>query len=460
VLVLTSKALAWLLGASVLGVIASIKLHAPGFLASCPWLTYGRVQPAAWNLLVYGFLVQAGLAVALWVTCRLCASPLRGGKVIALGAVLWNYGVLFGLIGILAGDSTGVETLEMPVYAALVLLTSYLGIAAWVVVTFHHRRERSVFISLWFILGAVFAFPWLYATGYLAAVVFPLRGVLQAAAQAWYAQNLFTLFFTFIGLAIAFYFIPKLTGVAVPSRALATFGFWTLALFGGLGGMQRYLGGPFPAYMVSLGVAAAGLGLLPLIAVGLNLWPVLRGQGARVRATPVLWFVGFGLASFLVASLLGLANCFDAIGRTTRLTLYTLAAEQLTLQGFFAMSISGALYYLVPRVLGCEWPSTRLVVAHFAAAAAGILLTLAAFGAGGFVHGAAMNDATLPFLNVVRACLPFEGTATLGSLLLLVGYFAFALNLALLLAVRFRSICVPRVSGWLRPELAASGAKA
>ena len=50
---LTSGAF-WLAVSILLGVIASAKVHSPGFLSSCPLSTYGRVFPAHLNALVSG----------------------------------------------------------------------------------------------------------------------------------------------------------------------------------------------------------------------------------------------------------------------------------------------------------------------------------------------------------------------------------------------------------------------
>jgi len=454
VLALTSRALCWLIVASLLGVIASIKLHGPGFLANWSWLTYGRVQPAAWNAFVYGFLCQAGLAVGLWITCRLSGTPLLGRGTMVVATDFWNLGLLVGVVGILAGDSTGVETLEAPAYAAPILLAAYLGLAAWIVVTFHHRRERTVFISQWYVLGAVFAFPWLYAAANLGAVIAPLRGVLSAAVQAWYAHNLFTLWFTFLGLAVLYYFLPKLTGLPVPSRALALFGFWSLALFSSFGGLQRYAGGPFPAYMISTSVVAGVLSLLPLLAVVLNLWPLVRGQWPKVRSVPAWWFITFAGGAFVVASLLGFASAFGWFRRATHFTLFTLATEQLSLRGFFALGLIGALYYLVPRVVQRDWPSTRLIRLHFVCAAVGVVLSVLALGVGGILHGSALNDPAAPFLAIVKVCVPFEGMATLANTVLLVGDLALVTNMGWLLFGCCRDRCLPVFRDWLRPPWA------
>src|SRR5258708_16367447 len=74
VLLLFVSAVLWLVFGTILALIASIKLHGPGFLNGSAWLTYGRINPAAMNALLYGFASQAGLGVALWLLCRLLPS--------------------------------------------------------------------------------------------------------------------------------------------------------------------------------------------------------------------------------------------------------------------------------------------------------------------------------------------------------------------------------------------------
>src|SRR6187401_668973 len=57
----------WLALGLVFSFIVSMKLHVPGFLADCPWLTLGRVRPAAMNCLLYGFASQLSIGVMLWL---------------------------------------------------------------------------------------------------------------------------------------------------------------------------------------------------------------------------------------------------------------------------------------------------------------------------------------------------------------------------------------------------------
>src|SRR5579859_4973351 len=72
-LVLFISAAKWLVIAWVFELIASLKFHNPGFLADYPWLTYGRVHPAFTNSVIYGFCLQAGLGITLWLFAQMGA---------------------------------------------------------------------------------------------------------------------------------------------------------------------------------------------------------------------------------------------------------------------------------------------------------------------------------------------------------------------------------------------------
>ena len=54
-LALFGGAALWLVVGLVLAIIASLKFHAPEMFADCPLLTYGHVQPAANDAILYGF---------------------------------------------------------------------------------------------------------------------------------------------------------------------------------------------------------------------------------------------------------------------------------------------------------------------------------------------------------------------------------------------------------------------
>jgi len=260
----------WLVVASAFGLLASLKFHKPDFLADCAALTYGRVHPVATNALVYGFGVQAGLGVALWIIARLGMTKVVQPWLIAVGAKLWNFGLLIGVIGILAGDSTGFENLEIPRYGVVFLFLGYLLMAIFILATLHNRRERLLVPSQWFLLAALFWFPWIYFTAnYLLLAQVPVRGITQAVIAWWYSGNLNLVWFGLVGLAALFYFVQQLMNRPLYSRHLAALTFWTILLFATWSGVPS--SAPVPAWIPTLSTVGTVLTALTVLSVMINI---------------------------------------------------------------------------------------------------------------------------------------------------------------------------------------------
>jgi cytochrome c oxidase cbb3-type subunit 1 len=406
------SALVWLLISSLFALLTSIKLHSPTLLADCAWLTYGHTRPAANDAFVYGFASQAGLAVALWILCRLGRTPLVGILPVGIAGVFWNLGVLIGLVGILSGHTTGFEWLEFPRAGSAILLASYAVIGVCALLTFKARRTAELFPSQWYILAALFWFPWLYTTARLLLIWFPVRGVMQYAVNGWFANGLFTLWLTSLALAILYYFIPKLANAPVHSRTLAVLGFWTLAAFGCWSGFYRGL--PLPAWMISAGIAATVLLLAALLAVVANLWLTL---GISVTSKPPL--LGFFKTSLIFFALGGVFAVFAAVIPQLRLTLFGEGAEQIALYGFVALALFGAIHYIVPRLTDCT--TERYIGLNCWATLIGILIFGGAYLAGGMIQQNKLIDGARPFTDVMNATKPFIRISTLGLLLLVIG---------------------------------------
>src|SRR5262249_38351217 len=103
-LMLFVSAAVWLLISSVRGMSANLKFHSPDLVGDGRWFPYGRVHPAASNAFIYGFAMQAGLGVLLWLVCHLGRARLAAPVFVGAGGAFWNVGVTLGVLGILAGD--------------------------------------------------------------------------------------------------------------------------------------------------------------------------------------------------------------------------------------------------------------------------------------------------------------------------------------------------------------------
>src|SRR6201984_3083545 len=287
VLMFYTSAIGWLILGTLLAGFVFLEVHSPDMLGDISFLTWGRVRPAHMNVMVYGWASMAGMGTAVWLMARLCRTTLRFPLLLAAGAAFWNVGVLIGVGAILLGDSTGFQWLEFPRYVAVILFVAYTLMASWAVLMFRHRRGDQIYITQWYLLGW---FPWLYAAGQLMLFVVPVQGVLQSAVTWWYANNLLFLWFGAIALGTAYYMIPKVIGRPVYSYHLATIGFWTYALFSSWTGMARLVDGPFPAWMITVSIAATILTIIPVATVGLNHHMTMLGNFSVMRYSPKLRF--------------------------------------------------------------------------------------------------------------------------------------------------------------------------
>ena len=391
------------------------------------WLTYGRVRPAGVNAMLYGFCLQAGLGVALWMLARLGRTTLAAPWLVIVGALCWNLGVALGILGILAGGSTGFENLEMPAYAASLMFLGYLMMAFWGVLTFHQRRERQLYVSQWFLFAALFWFPWIYSTANLLLQGFRARGMAQAVIAWWYSENLLVVWLGLVGLAAIFYFVPKLTRRELHSRYLALLTFWMLILFGSWGGIPA--SAPVPAWMPALSVVTTVLGIITVVAVFLNVFRTTDGKCLMLMSNPSLKFIGFGLVAFVLGGLASAVTAVPAVNQITQFTWFTIGKGLLNFYGFFAMVIFGAIYYIVPQLMGQEFPFPKLVRAHFWTAAAGVLLFVVPLAIGGIVQGLKLQHADVAFTDIAKGTLPFLRVSTIGDLLMALGHVMFLVNL-------------------------------
>jgi cytochrome c oxidase cbb3-type subunit 1 len=417
----------WLVIGSMLAMIASIKFHAPDFPANCPWLTYGRVQPAADDALLYGFCIPAGLGVALWLFAQLGRAPLRGAIVPVVAAKLWHLGVLVGLAGILSGNSTGFAWLEFPRAGSVILFFAYLLLALWAMMNFAARRERALYPSHWFLIAALFWFPWIYSTANLFLVAGSVRGVVQAIIGWWFAGNLLFVWLALAGIGTAFYFLPKFSGRPLQSYYLALFAFWTLILFGTWCGIPP--GAPVPAWMPVLSSFAAALTVVPVLAVAAIAWQTIFGSTNCEPKGGPFCFIRFGLMSFVLSSLMLIAMACPRISRVTEFTWFGPAQTQLQLYGFFAMTMFGAIYYLLPRAVGFELPFPKLARAQFWISMAGVVLFVVPLAIGGVGQGMKLDNPNIAFMDATRATLVFFRFSTVGLLFILLGNSLFALNI-------------------------------
>ena len=422
-----ASAVAWLMAGTVLALIASIKMHSPGFLSEWEWLTFGRVRPVHLATMIYGWGSMAGVGTLLWLQARLSRVRLPFPRLLPITAIVWNLAVAYGSISILAGYGTSVEWLEFPPPTL-----GFLGFCVAVMIAasvkmFVSRQVEHTYVSQWYLFGAILWFPFLYTLGIILIFTPAVSGVAKAAANWWFAHNVLGLWFTPIGLATAYYLIPKVIGRPVHSYHLSLLGFWTLAIFYNWAGTHHLIGGPLPAWLVTLGIVGSMMMFIPVITVAVNHHLTMVGHFGKLKFSPTLRFVVFAAMSYTAVSVQGSLTSLRTINEVTHFTHYTIAHAHLGVYSFFTMMMFGAFYYVMPRLLNTEWHSPRLIRIHFWATALGMAMYWVGLTWGGIIQGQMMNDPNIPFLEIVRAMTPYLHSRSTAGVLMTVGHTAFAI---------------------------------
>ena len=418
-----TMAVMWLVLASVAGLIASIKLHAPDWWVDQAWITFGRIRPIHLNLVAYGWCSMAGIGVALWLIPRLLKTELVGARYALLGGALWALGVSAGTVALAMGYSDGLEWLEYPwqIDVLMVVGGALVGFPMWL--TLLRRRVAHLYVSVWYIAAGLIWFPVLFLVANWPGLHF---GVQQATMNWWYGHNALGLWFTPLALAASYYFIPKVLGKPIHSYNLSLLGFWSLAFFYSQVGGHHLIGGPVPSWLITISIVQSMMMVVPVLAVAINQHLTVLGNFRALLYSPTLRFIVLGAMFYTAASVQGSLQALRVVNTVTHFTHYTVAHAHLGLYGFFSMVMFGSIYFIMPRVRKWEWPYPWMISAHFWLVLGGFAIYFTGLSFGGWYQGLAMLDKDVPFMDSVTLTIPYLKARTVGGALMTLGHLVFA----------------------------------
>ena len=416
-------AVVWLVLASLAGLISSIKMHEPDWWVQYGWITFGRIRPIHLNMVAYGWCSLAGIGVAIWLIPRLLKTELVGAKYALVGGALWTIGVFAGTVAIAMGYSDGLEWLEYPWQIDILLVVggALVGVPLWL--TLLNRKVKHLYVSVWYIGAGLLWFPILFLIANWPALHF---GVQQATMNWWFGHNVLGLWFTPIGLAASYYFIPKVIGKPIHSYNLSLLGFWSLAFFYSQVGGHHLIGGPVPSWLITISIVQSMMMVIPVFAVAVNQHMTVLGNFRALAYSPTLRFIVLGAMMYTAASVQGSLEALRAVNTITHFTHYTVAHAHLGLYGFFSMVMFGSIYFIKPRVMNWEWPYPKLISLHFWLVLVGFAIYFIWLSIGGWLQGLAMLDEKTPFMQSVALTLPYLKARSIGGGLMTLGHLVFA----------------------------------
>jgi len=225
---------AWGIVGTLVGLVVALQLVQPAFNFQTPWLSFGRLRPLHTNAVIFAFAGNAIFTGVYYSTQRLLKARMWSDLLGRLHFWGWQAIIVAAAITLPLGYSQSKEyaELEWPIDVAIALV--------WVVFavnffgTLFTRRERHLYVALWFYISTLVAIAILHIFNNLVVIAGPLKsysvyaGVQDAFMQWWYGHNAVAFFLTTPFLGLMYYFLPKAAERPVFSYRLSILHFWTL----------------------------------------------------------------------------------------------------------------------------------------------------------------------------------------------------------------------------------------
>lgn len=429
------SAIAWLTVADFVGLVASTQMISPDFLAGIPFLTFGRLRAMHTNGVLFMWISMAQLGAFFYIVPRLCGTKLYSEVLGNITMILWNVVGVLAYLTLANGMTQAREYAEM-IWPLDVMVMIALLLAGYNIFrTIFQRKERKLFVSLWYIMGTMIWMPMLYFVGNVMwqpllpsaetnIAGFPsggLTGVIDVTWQWFYGHNVLGYWFTTSGVAITYYIIPVIIRAPLFSHLLSLIGFWSIAFFYGLVGQHHILQTPTPGWLKTLAVIGS-LGLfIPVFTFLTNIWLTMRGNWQKIYESLPLKFMIVGTIFYFITCIQGPLQAIQGFNRLIHFTQWIVGHAHLALLGTMSFWAMGAISYIIPVTLKRRMYSPGLAEVQFWLITAGFLLMMISLQVGGLIQGAMWlnGDTVYQTLPAIKPFLVVRSVA--GALIVLSG---------------------------------------
>jgi cytochrome c oxidase cbb3-type subunit I/II len=391
-----------------------------------------------------------------YVVPRLCGIGLNKANLAKALAVVWNVAIVIGILMIMNGDTQAREYAELPwimdvAVMALLILNGYVVIS-----TIMKRSERKLYASLWFYALIWLVFPVVYFVGNVMwnPPTGALTGLVDAVFNWFYGHNVLGLWFTPFGIALWYYFIPKLINKPLYSMTLSLISFFSLAFFYTGVGAHHILQAPIPDWLKDVAVITSILMMFSVLTFGANIGMTMRRSWHHVLNSVPLRFIIFGFICYVLVSIQGSFQSLQSMNLYLHFSQWPVGHAHLALLGAFGFAVVGAMFWLIPRITKRALYSQRLMNATWWIAFIGFVIFFIAMTIAGlvqnsdwFVHMTIAQ--TLPVLT------PYFVLRAIGGGVVVVAAYLFAINMIMTLINKKPFVPETETAGQAEPAMPA-----
>ncbi|NTW69165.1 MAG: cytochrome C oxidase Cbb3 [Chlorobiaceae bacterium] len=434
------SAVFWLVIGLVVGLWIAFELFNPA-LNITPWLSFGRLRVVHTNGLGLGFALAGVFSASYYMLQRLTRSPLAFPRLAQAHLYLFNTIIALAALSLFAGMNTTKEyaELEWPIDIGVVVV--WVMFAVNVFGTLIKRREKQMYISLWYIIAMTVAIAILYIVNNLAIPVTLFKsysvyaGANDANVEWWYGHNIVGFVFTVPILAMFYYFLPKATGLPIYSHRLSIVSFWALNFAYLWTGAHHLMLTPLPEWIQTVAMAFSIFMIAPSWGSVVNGYYTLQGNWDQMRSNYLVKFFIAGITFYGLQTLQGPLQGLRTINAFFHYTDWVVGHVHMGTMGWVTMIVSASFYYMIPNITNTVIYSIKLANIQFWLMLVGQVIWTSAMWIAGIQQGA-MWKATNPdgslmynFLDTVASLYPYYQLRFAAGLIFFIGILIFVWNL-------------------------------
>lgn len=431
------------------GVYLAFQLVFPVLNFDTPWLSFGRLRPLHTNAVIFGFTLSGVFSAWYYISQRVLKVRMVFPHLAKLHLILYNLTLLVGGITLLSGVSSSKE------YAELQWPLDILVVIMWLIWGVHifamcgARREKTLYISIWYFIATFLGVGMLYVFNNLAIPTILLTGMgdwyhavsmysgtNDASVQWWYGHNAVAFVLTVPIIGINYYTIPKQVNQPIYSYKLSLWTFWGLIFVYLWAGPHHLIYSTVPDWVQTLAMLFSVALIIPSWGSMINLILTVSGRWDQLKTDPHLRFGMAALVFYGLATFEGPMQAVKSVNAIAHFTDWIIGHVHGGALGFVAFTIIMALHYMVPRMWNTRLYSIQIVRVQFWLQVIGVLLYISSMWVGGITQSLmwmatdSQGNLIYSFLETVTTMIPYWAVRALGGTFYLVGMLLLIYNLA------------------------------
>jgi len=434
--------LIWGIVGMLAGLLIALQLANPVFNFNTEYLSFGRLRPLHTNAVIFAFAGNAFFTGAYYSTQRLLKARMWSDGLSNFHFWGWQAIIVAAALTLPLGFTQAKEYAELEWPIDLAIAVVWVAFAVNFFMTLVKRRERHIYVALWFYIASIVTVAILHIFNNLSVPAGLFKsysiyaGVQDAFMQWWYGHNAVAFFLTTPFLGLMYYFMPKAAEGPVFSYKLSILHFWSLVF-------MYIWAGPHHLHYTALPEWASTVGMLFSVMLWAPSWGgmingllTLRGAWHKVAQDPILKFFVVGVTAYGMSTFEGPMLSIKSVNALAHYTDWIIAHVHTGALGWNGFMTFGMVYWLLPRLFQTEIFSKRAMELHFWIASVGIVLYVVAIYSAGVTQGLmwrAFDEtgrlAYPDFVETVLKLMPMYWMRVVGGSMYIVGMFIFGWNI-------------------------------